>query len=128
RMRERAIWTVVILGLLGALKMGRSDSHHAVVSDRARSQAGVRISMDALHQQGGVPLGWQMMPAPGDPGAGRQTFVDFGCHSCHRVAGESFSAVDTGGQLGPELTGMGSHHPPAYFAEAILNPDAVVID
>jgi mono/diheme cytochrome c family protein len=80
-----------------------------------------------LHQQGGVPLRWQMSLPPGDSAAGRQAFIDFGCHGCHRVAGESFSA-DASNRPGPDLSGMGSHHPAAYFAEAILNPDAVLID
>jgi len=41
------------------------------------------------------------------------------------VAGESFSPP-TG--PGPELTGMGSHHPAEYFLESILTPDAVLVD
>jgi mono/diheme cytochrome c family protein len=81
--------------------------------------------MDALHQLGGVPAGWQLTVLPGDVAAGRRTFDELGCPSCHKVAGETFAA-QTG--PGPELTGMGSHHPPAYFLEAILNPDAVLVD
>jgi hypothetical protein len=77
---------------------------------------------------GGVPPGWKLTPPPGDVGAGRRAFVDFGCPSCHRVEGEAFSQKATGEQVGPDLTGMGAHHPPAYFAEAILNPDAVLIE
>jgi mono/diheme cytochrome c family protein len=85
--------------------------------------------MDALHQLGGVPSGWQLTPLPGDVEAGRRLFQEVGCSSCHKVAGEP-SGGSTGGQTGPgpELTGMGSHHPPAYFLEAILNPDAVLVD
>lgn len=83
--------------------------------------------MAALHRQGGVPLGWRLAVPPGDVAAGRATFDALGCPACHRVAGETFaSAVPA--PAGPELTGMGSHHPPSYFAEAILNPDAVLID
>jgi hypothetical protein len=89
---------------------------------------GPRLSMDALHAMGGVPAGWQLTPPPGDVAAGRTTFVDYGCPSCHRVEGEPFSAKSSAGNLGPDLTGMGAHHPPGYFAEAILNPDAVLID
>lgn len=83
--------------------------------------------MDSLHQQGGVPLAWQPTLPPGNAEAGRTAFVDLGCPACHRVAGKAFSAA-TADSRGPELTGMGSHHPPAYFAEALLNPDAVLID
>jgi mono/diheme cytochrome c family protein len=28
---------------------------------------------------------------------------------------------------GPELTGMGSHHPAEYFAESIINPNRVIV-
>lgn len=88
----------------------------------------VRMTMDALHKLGGVPAGWQLTPPPGDVAKGRELFVDFGCNSCHRVEGEAFSAEAGSGGVGPDLTGMGAHHPPAYFAEAILNPDAILIE
>src|SRR5262249_9612985 len=83
--------------------------------------------MDALHQLGGIPPGWQLTPLPGDVEAGRRAFEDLGCATCHKVAGEKF-ADQANASLGPELTGMGSHHPPAYFVESILNPDAVLVD
>ncbi len=94
---------------------------------RARtSPKSVRITMDALHQLGGTPAGWELTPLPGDVAAGRRTFEELGCHTCHKVAGEPFP--DQGTSPGPELTGMGTHHPAAYFVEAILNPDAVLVD
>lgn len=127
RMRERVVWCAVTLVLLGALVSSRTIPAPGVSGARPRAQPGVRLSMDALHQQGGVPLGWQISLSPGDHAAGRQAFVDFGCPSCHRISGESFPTA-TGTELGPDLSGMGSHHPPAYFAEAIVNPDAVLID
>lgn len=82
--------------------------------------------MDALHASGGVPPGWQLTVRRGDVAAGRQTFVDLGCPSCHAVEGESFADRAPTGP-GPDLTGMGSHHPAAYFVEAIVSPDAVVV-
>jgi len=89
---------------------------------------GLRITMDALHRTGGVPRGWKLTPPPGDPVVGKQVFVDYGCPSCHIVQGETFGGAGGGSKVGPELTGMGSHHPAAYFVEAILNPNAVLID
>lgn len=83
--------------------------------------------MDALHRSGGVPPGWQLTLRSGDVAAGRRSFADLGCASCHQVAGERFSEQPPSGP-GPDLTGMGSHHPAAYFLEAIVNPDAVVVD
>ena len=103
------------------------DADRASSTARARTP-GPRVSMAALHATGGVPPGWRLAPPAGDVAAGRRLFVDFGCQSCHRVAGEPFAAKDTVGGVGPELTGMGAHHPPAYFAESIMNPDAILID
>ena len=105
-------------------------------AERARSRplvlpAGVepvRITMDMLHQAGGVPPGWRLTLPAGDVPEGRRTFVQLGCHSCHAVKGETFSPAGDASHVGPDLTGMGSHHPAAYFAESILSPDAVLID
>jgi hypothetical protein len=41
------------------------------------------------------------------------------------VQGEPFAAATASG---PELSGMGAHHPAEYFAEAIMNPNAVLVD
>jgi mono/diheme cytochrome c family protein len=110
--------------LVALLACGESTRKPASTAARPRSSPrSVRITMDALHQLGGVPSGWQLTPLPGDAEAGRRTFQEVGCASCHKVAGEP---VQGEGGPGPELTGMGNHHPPAYFLEAILNPDAVL--
>jgi mono/diheme cytochrome c family protein len=66
---------------------------------------------------------------PGDAAAGRQAFVAFKCYACHAVKGEQFPLKP--GEVasaGPELSGMGSHHPPEYLAESIMNPSAVLIE
>jgi len=87
------------------------------------------ITMEALHQSGGVPAGWKFSPPRGDAAAGRRAFVDLGCDTCHAVRDERFPALAAGDKRpGPELTGMGSHHPAEYFAESILNPNAVLVD
>lgn len=124
---ERVLWLAASLVLLAIAISGRKAPVPARAVDRLRPQPGIRLSMNALHQQGGVPLGWIPSLAPGNRDAGRDTFAELGCPACHRIAGESL-ASDATGETGPELTGMGSHHPPAYFAEAILDPDAVLID
>jgi hypothetical protein len=97
------------------------------VPQRPAATPGVRISMDELHRAGGVPPRWRFTPAPGDPVAGRHAFLQLGCHTCH-VVREPGGPVATADGVGPELTGMGSHHPPEYFVEAIVNPDAVLVD
>ena len=84
--------------------------------------------MAELHDAGGVPPGWRFTLPEGDVPAGRKAFVDLGCHSCHAVKGEAFSPAGDDAHVGPELTAMGSHHPAGYFAESIVNPDAIVVD
>lgn len=90
-----------------------------------------RLGMAALHAGGGVPAGWRFTPPPGDVATGRDLFAGFGCHTCHVVRGEQFPPFErrAGDVLaGPELTGTGNHHPAGYFAEAIVNPQAVLVD
>ncbi|MEO8601491.1 MAG: c-type cytochrome [bacterium] len=89
----------------------------------------VRITMEALHAAGGTPPGWELTLLPGDAQSGRQVFRQQGCTSCHVVQGADFAAVPDGERgIGPELTGMGAHHPPIYFVESIVNPNAVLIE
>lgn len=107
----------VLLAVLSAC--GRERRAPSV---RPAAKAGPRVSMAALHATGGTPPGWTFTPPPGDPVAGHRTFVDLGCPVCHTVGDQAATSP------GPELTGMGGHHPPEYFAEAILNPDAVIVD
>jgi hypothetical protein len=123
---------LVVLGCGGSASTTTSSSapsRQASPTDsapRPRGAPGVRTTMMALHQTGGVPPGWRFVPPPGDVATGRRLFADLGCSSCHKVKGERWERE--AGPEGPELTGMGAHHPPGYFAEAIVNPDAVVVD
>lgn len=117
RSRGRAVLVSIAATLLAAAA--------APAQNQAPTPASVRITMEALHQFGGVPPGWMLEPAPGDAARGRELFEHFGCHTCHAVQGADLPPPIG---AGPELSGMGSHHPAAYFAEAILNPDAVIVD
>jgi cbb3-type cytochrome oxidase cytochrome c subunit len=74
----------------------------------------------------GTPKGWRFSWPKGDPAKGRDVFVKLECYSCHEVRGESFPAASEGDKVGPELSAMGPLHDPEYFAEAIINPNAVV--
>src|SRR5712664_3280158 len=120
--------TAIILAAALAVataRCGRGDQETAPPPSERPAIRSVRITMAALHQAGGVPRGWRFTVPPADVGAGRRTFSDAGCPSCHRVASEAFPPP-TG--PGPELTGMGSHHPAEYFVESILTPDAVLVE
>ena len=87
----------------------------------------IRITMEELHKAGGVPPGWKFAFPDGDPVNGRKAFADFECFSCHQVKGEKFPPGKKG-DVGPELTGMGSRHPTDYFLESVLNSNAVIVE
>ncbi len=91
---------------------------------------GIRITMEELHTQGGIPRGWRFTIPPGDPAAGRKVFIELECFKCHTVKGEFFSAAPAkqADEVGPDLTGMGDHHPAEYFAESILHPNKVLVE
>ena len=73
------------------------------------------------------PKDWRFTLPQGDPSKGREVFTKFACYACHRVARENFP--DPGAAaLGPELTHMGAMHPPEFFAESVMNPDAVIAE
>ena len=78
------------------------------------------------HATHATPPGWKFRWPAGDAARGRQLFARLECHACHEVKGERFPAPDAAGSLGPELSAMGPLHEAEYFAEAIVNPSAVV--
>lgn len=87
-----------------------------------------RVGMDELHEIGGVPRGWKFQLPQGDVARGRKAFADLECYKCHTLKGESFPAMAaTAGNVGPDLTGMGAHHPAEYLAESILQPNRVIL-
>jgi len=117
------------LGASGpAWGQGHTHDHGQTQGDPA-PPGPTRITMDALHKAGGVPPGWRFTVPPGDAAAGRQAFIEFKCYACHAIAGEQFPLPPgQSASAGPELTGMGGHHPPDYFAESIMNPSAVLVE
>jgi mono/diheme cytochrome c family protein len=88
-----------------------------------------RVGMEELHRAGGVPRGWKFTVPSGDPSKGRQVFADLECYKCHAIKGELLPAPSNDPtSTGPELTGMGAHHPAEYFAESILAPNHVILE
>ena len=59
----------------------------------------------------------------GNPIKGRAVFEKFECYYCHEVRGEQFPYPV---ESAPELSQMGPMHPVEFFAESIMNPNAVV--
>lgn len=62
--------------------------------------------------------------SPGDAARGRKLFADpkgVACVKCHKVNGE-------GGEVGPDLTGVGLKYAKDHFIESILYPSAKILD
>lgn len=75
----------------------------------------------------GMQQGWKFTLPQGDPVQGRKIFTEVECYKCHEVKGEQFPVVaKTEKGVGPELSQMAGMHPVEFFAEAIINPKAVV--
>jgi mono/diheme cytochrome c family protein len=91
------------------------------------SGGSIRLKMHDLHGEGGVPPGWKFTLPAGDPAKGKEVFATLECYSCHIVEGQGFPGKATD-KTGPQLTRMGAHHPAEYFAESILDPNAVIVD
>jgi cbb3-type cytochrome oxidase cytochrome c subunit len=91
-------------------------------SKRQGGQASTKSS--GGHGDHHTPEGWKFAWPQGAPVKGREVFVKLQCYSCHEVKGEKFPAPS--GEVGPELSVMGPVHEAEYFAEAIINPNAVI--
>ena len=130
RMLQFTLPAVLIVGLgLGLLSAWGQGHVHGQTASGSASPQSIRITMDALHAAGGVPPGWRFTLPTGDAAAGRQAFIDFKCFACHAIKGEQLplKAGETA-TAGPDLTGMGGHHPAEYLAESIVNPSAVLVE
>ena len=123
------IAAALLVAAAGGSAPARGQGHAGHGAAPAAPGGPARITMDALHAAGGVPPGWRFALPPGDPAAGRQVYVDFKCYACHAIKGEQFPLKPGEAAVaGPDLTGMGQHHPTEYLVESLVNPSAVLID
>jgi putative copper export protein/mono/diheme cytochrome c family protein len=119
---------IAVFGLtaaLGETTPARHAGHVAHVADVDGDREPIRATLEGLHETGGVPRGWAFRLPPGDARRGRAVFTRLECFRCHRLRGESHPPPSA---AGPELTGIGGHHPAAYIAESIVNPNAVIVE
>ena len=75
----------------------------------------------------GMQASWQFTLPKGDPVEGRKVFAELECYKCHEIKRDKFPVVaeaDKG--VGPELSQMAGMHPVEFFAESIMNPNAVI--
>jgi cytochrome c len=122
-----AIFATPLLLLGSSSGTEQGPTGHA--AGRSAPPAPIRATMSDLHTHGGVPPGWKFLLPPGSAAEGRRVFVAMECFACHQVQGESFPQPSKmRREKGPDLTGMGSHHPAEYFAESIVNPNRVIVE
>jgi len=111
---KRAIMVVVLMIVSGGLSL--------VSCSKQEKQKGTGEM--AGH---GMASEWKFTLPAGDPAAGRKVFIEVECYKCHEVKGETFRAVaDAEKGVGPELSQMAGMHPVEFFAESIINPNAVI--
>jgi putative copper export protein len=123
--RREAFLGLGILAVTAALTESTPARHAGHVHGVTDIHAPVTMSMEELHEHGGVPPGWTFTLPDGDPDRGQRLFRRLECFRCHAVAGASFPPPTA---PGPPLTGMGAHHPAGYLAESIVNPNAVIVE
>jgi mono/diheme cytochrome c family protein len=129
---SRPAWSVAVVtatALLG-LSLGSVLAQHAGHPPAPAPTPGGKppapITMEELHRAGGVPRGWKFTLPSGDAKTGREIFAKLECNKCHEVKPD-FPKSGGAGDVGPELTGMGAHHPAEYFAQSIVDPNAVIL-
>jgi len=122
---REAVLGVAVFACSAILTESTPPRHEAHLRQTATSREPYRLTMEELHRHGGIPKGWVFRPAEGDPDRGRDVFVKLECFSCHAVQGESFPRPS---RPGPDLSGMGRHHPAGYLAESVMNPNAVIVE
>jgi len=120
------VWVAVALGLGAGLALAQRAGHGTTPASAPAAKPPAPISMEELHRSGGVPRGWKFTLPPGDPKTGRELFAKLECNKCHEVKPD-FPKTGGAGDVGPELTGMGAHHPAEYFAQSIVDPNAVIL-
>jgi len=126
-LRREAVFVGMVLAATAVL-VHSAPARHAdhVAHHRAEAHGPFRVTMEDLHESGGVPRGWIFTPPRGDAAHGREVFLRLGCNACHGNGDEARPAGSPG--IGPDLAGVGEHHPAGYILESILNPNAVIVE
>ena len=97
-----------------------------VLSACKQAEEPAKTTQNEAHVHG-TPKDWKFTWPSGNAAEGRKLFVEAECHKCHEVAGETFPAVaKEKGEVGPELAQMAGMHSLEFFAESIINPNAVI--
>lgn len=97
--------------------IGRSDQE---LSDVLSKAAGIALDAPPPSQAEVAKLSLEVI-AKGDPARGEQIFrrADLSCMKCHSVS-------QAGGNVGPDLSALGSISPVDYIVNSILNPNLAI--
>ena len=105
------------LALRAVYTLGRSDQALVETLSRAAGIAELSKPLSASELSNMV----SEVAAKGDPARGEEVFrrTDLNCMSCHAVS-------KAGGDVGPDLSAVGSISPPDYIINSILDPDQAI--
>lgn len=129
--RARPTWALAPIALAVSVTIAGAQHHgrgpgghgHGARGQGASGQAGGQPAAGQAHE---MPKDWKFTLPKGDPAKGREVFTKLECFKCHEVKGQTFPGMREAASVGPELSGMAAHHDAEFFAEAIMNPGAVV--
>lgn len=125
----RWTWTLALIvvavtvTVAGPQHHGHGAGGHGATGHGAAGHAGAQPAAGQAHE---MPKDWKFTLPKGDPAKGREVFTKLECFKCHEVKGQPFPAPGDKDNAGPELAEMGPHHDAEFFAEAIVNPNAVI--
>lgn len=103
------------LDVLEAVGKSQSLLTSAATKEKLAKFEAARDAKDALAK-------WRECLYGGNAEEGKKTFIerqDAACFRCHKINGE-------GGEVGPEMAGLGTRHPREYILEAILYPNKTI--
>ncbi|MCA9080673.1 MAG: c-type cytochrome [Planctomycetaceae bacterium] len=108
---------VALMALRHMYSVGRSDQH---LSDVLSEFAGIAEEMPLPTKEELATLIEEVW-SDGDPARGEAVFrrKDLSCMKCHAVS-------KAGGQVGPDLSAVGSSSPVEYLAMSVLDPDQAI--
>ena len=123
-----AVWATAVLTFAGEGNgplAGAQAQHGAGPPHHQHAPAKAPAPGAGAHDHG-TPPGWKFTLPKGNPTKGRAVFVKLQCYVCHEVKGQTFPGAKGPASIGPELSEMAAHHEAEFFAEAIVNPNALI--
>jgi len=126
--RAMAVWATAMLTFVGEMNgpLAGAQAQHGHGPHRHKQAPAGATAPGAGGHDHRTPPGWKFTLPKGDPEKGRAVFVKLECYACHEVKGQTFPSTKDAASIGPELSEMAAHHEAEFFAEAIVNPNALI--